>query len=316
MAFFSKRARDSKKVGTETEPFVGGPRISSAGRWPVRVTDFVLSEAYEQPPVDYLEVFFVRDGSFLHESEAGKQTLRKGSIIVSHAPNRQALKHPEKCQLSRIRFLPEWLSEEFQNLIESPFTVAAIVGKQLFHLPDKDSIHVFPARPKRYTHLLSDVDLLRELLLEKTATDTLIRSTLVNILLQVGEEFGNFLRHRGGVDLPEACRRYFARVENRLSRANDSQQLADIEANLIEPDQIEPFTTLFRKHTGLSPAEYLQRRRVDHAAHRLLTSEQRTGVIAKELGFADAADLTRQFEGRHRVSPAVYRQKFAPPPPA
>ncbi len=314
MAFLFKRSNDSTEVGAETEPTIDGPRISNAGRWPVRVTDFLLSEPYEQPPVDYLEIFFVRGGSFLHESEAGKQTLRKGSIIVSHARNRQALKHPENCYLSRVRFLPEWLTEEFHSLIESPFTVAAIVGTQLFHLPDKDSIHVFSARPERYDHLLSDVDLLRDLLLEATATDALTRSTLVKILLQVGEEFGNFLRHRGGVDLPDACRRHFARVENRLNQANDSNELADIEAGLVETEEIEEFTALFRKHTGLSPDEYLQRRRIDHAAHRLLTSEQRAGTIAKELGFSDAANLTRQFETRHRVSPAVYRQKFAPPP--
>lgn len=313
MAFFSKRSSDSTEVGVDTEPTVDGPRISNAGRWPVRVTDFVLTEPYEQPPVDYLEIFFVRGGSFLHESEVGKQTLRKGSVVVSHARNRQALKHPENSQLSRIRFLPEWLTEEFHCLIESPFTVAAIVGEQLFHLPDKDSIHVFSTRPERYYHLLSDVDLLRDLLLEKTATDALVRSILVTILLQVGEEFGNFLRHRGGVDLPAECRRYFARVENRLHRASDNNALVDIETGLIETDQIEDFSAQFRKHTGLSPNEYLQRRRVDHAAHRLLTSEQRAGAIAKQLGFSDATDLTRQFESRHRVSPAVYRQKFAPP---
>jgi len=314
MAFFSRGSNAATEVSAESEPVIGGPRISNAGRWPVRVTDFVLSEPYEQPPVDYLEMFFVRGGSFLHESEAGKQTLRKGSIIVSHARNHQALKHPENCQLSRIRFLPEWLTEDFHNLIESPFTVTAIIGKQLFDLPDKDSIYVFSSRPERYAHLLSDVDLLRDLLVEETATDVLIRSTLVKILLQVGEEFGNFLRHRGGADLPGVCRRFFARVENRLNRASDSYEMADIEAGLIETEEGEDFTAIFKKSTGLSPDEYLMRRRVDHAAHRLLTTEQRAGKIAKELGFSDAADLTRQFENRHRVSSAVYRQKFAPPP--
>jgi len=314
MAFFFKRSSDSTEVGATTGPTTDAPRISNAGRWPVRVTDFLLTEPYEQPPVDYLEIFFVCGGSFLHESEAGKQTLRRGSVIVSHARNRQALKHPENCHLSRIRFLPEWLTEEFHCLIDSPFTVAAILSSQLFHLPHKDSIHVFSTRPGRFDHLLSDVDLLRDLLLEATATDALIRSTLVKILLQIGEEFENFLRHRGGADLPEECRHYFARVENRLNRASESNELADIEAGLIDADEIEDFIVLFKKHTGLSPDEYLLRRRVDHAAHRLLTSEQRAGTIAKELGFSDAADLTRQFENRHRVSPAVYRQKFSPPP--
>ncbi len=314
MAFFFKRSNDSTEVGAETEPPVGGPRISNAGRWPVRVTDFVLTEPYEQPPVDYLEIFLVRGGSFLHESDAGKQTLRKGSIIVSHARNRQALKHPQNCQLSRIRFLPEWLTSEFHSLIESPFTVTAIIGRQLFHLPDKDSIHVFSTRPERFDHLLSDTDMLRDLLLEETPIDVLIRATLVKILLQVGEEFGNFLRHRGGIDLPDQCRDYFARVEHRLNRADDNRQLADIDSQLIETDSAEDFSALFRKSTGLSPDEYLLRRRVDHAAHRLLISEQRAGAIAKQLGFSDAADLTRHFENRHRVSPAVYRQKFAPSP--
>lgn len=310
----SARPTDTGGGDAENATAAGRSSIDNVGRWPVRVTDFVLNEPYEQPPVDYLELFFIRSGSFLHESEAGRQTLRDGSVIISHPGNRQILKHPENCRLSRIRFLPEWLSADFGNLIASPFAASAITGRQFFELPEKESIYVFSARPGRFDYLLRDIDLLRELLTGGADIGVLTRITLVKILLQVGEEFGHFLRRRGGLDLPDSFPTWFERIETRLRmnaaprEALDEELLAGLDAG-----SADDFDALLKKHTGLGAEDYLLRRRLDHAACRLLTSELRTGIIARDLGFSDSADLTRKFENRYRVSPAVYRQKFAPP---
>ena len=317
-------------------PAVGDLRIRNAGRWPLRVTDFLLDEPYEQPPVDYLEIFYVRSGSFLHESDAGRQTQRDGAVIISHPHNRHLLKHVENCHLTRVRVLPEWLTPDFTRLVTAEFVVSAIFGRTWFDLPDRDSIHVFDTRPERRRHLISDLDLMRELLLEVGEHEpsgderVLLRATLVSFLLQLGAEFGNFLRRRGGVSLNEECHHFLRRVEwlltceGGLSAADGGARPAVPDSFSAEPDlflkaipsgkeQLGPveFGERFQHITGLHPDEYLLRRRLDHAAHRLLTTEERTGKIATALGFDNAAGLTKPFEARYRVSPAVYRQKFS-----
>lgn len=305
----------------------GDRRIRNAGRWPLRVTDFYLDEPYEQPPVDYLEIFYVRSGSFLHESDAGRQTQRDGAAIISHPRNRHLLKHVENCHLTRVRFLPEWLTPDFPRLLTAEFALSAMFSKSWFHLPDRDSIHVFDTRPERRAHLVSELELMRSLLEEANHREptgdeqALLRASLVSFLLQIGAEFGTFLRHRGGLVLPDKCRAFLLRMESLL--VNDASPgsfegigyVAANEQNTSageEPgdDEHGDFAARFRHVIGLTMEDYLLQRRVDHAAYRLLTSEQRTGKIATALGFADAAALTLKFEARYRVSPAVYRQKF------
>jgi AraC-like DNA-binding protein len=147
----------------------------------------------------------------------------------------------------------------------------------------------------------------------RAACGELTRATLVRFLLQIGEEYGHFLRHRGGFSLAAGQYRLLRDIEAHLHL---ELALDSLEPTWIEDENREAFAGDFKQATGLTPDEYLMRRRLDHAAHRLLTTEQRTGIIAEALGFADLADLTRHFEARYRISPAVYRQKFAPPPPS
>ena len=344
MALFSNRKTQSSNEAVSPNgssastriPVGGHPRIQNAGRWPLRVTDFFLDEPYEQPPVDYLEIFYIRSGSFLHESEAGRQTQRDGAVIISHPHNRHLLKHVENCHLTRVRVLPEWLTPDFSRLVSAEFVVSAIFGRSWFDLPDRDSIHVFDTRPERRRFLLGDLDLLRDLLLEvgdhEPSGDerALLRATTVSFLLQIGAEFGNFLRRRGGVSLDEKCHHFLRRVEwlltceGGLSAAEGGARTAVPDSFLADPDLFlkalpaekdvltaVEFAEHFQHETGLHPDDYLLRRRVDHAAHRLLTTEERTGKIGTALGFDNAAALTKPFEARYRVSPAVYRQKFS-----
>lgn len=344
MALFSKRnstvddeavSKNGSTAPTQMPPS-GDLRIRNAGRWPLRVTDFFLDEPYEQPPVEYLEIFYVRSGSFLHESDAGRQTQRDGAVIISHPHNRHLLKHVENCHLTRVRLLPEWLTPDFSRLVSAEFVVSAIFGRTWFDLPDRDSIYVFDTRPDRRRHLISDLELMRDLLLEVEEREpsgderALLRATLVSFLLQIGAEFGNFLRRRGGVLLNEECHHFLRRVEwlltceGGLSAAEGGARAGVAESFLDDPElflkaipsgkrelEAVDFAERFQHATGLHPDEYLLRRRLDHAAHRLLTTEARTGKISTALGFENAAGLTRPFEARYRVSPAVYRQKFS-----
>jgi len=78
---------------------------------------------------------------------------------------------------------------------------------------------------------------------------------------------------------------------------------------LARQAQLSPtaFRTAFRAVTGQSPRRWLEERRVDLAARRLLGTDLSIAAIADEVGYADAYHFSRVFKRITGKAPAVYR---------
>jgi transcriptional regulator GlxA family with amidase domain len=71
------------------------------------------------------------------------------------------------------------------------------------------------------------------------------------------------------------------------------------------------FTRRFRRATGNSPIEYIQRVRIE-AAKRALESGDRVSVVAGRVGYDDASSFRRLFSRLVGLSPADYRARYGP----
>ncbi|SDR48918.1 transcriptional regulator, AraC family with amidase-like domain [Rhizobiales bacterium GAS113] len=71
------------------------------------------------------------------------------------------------------------------------------------------------------------------------------------------------------------------------------------------------FARLFREATGMTPAEFVERLRVDAARRLLENPAQRRECIATECGFGSADTLRRVFQKRVGVTPSQYRDRFS-----
>lgn len=69
------------------------------------------------------------------------------------------------------------------------------------------------------------------------------------------------------------------------------------------------FARLFRSAIGMSPHQYILRRRVDAVAMRLGTSADPIDQIASDCGFCDRYHLTRAFKQIRGIGPAAFRRK-------
>jgi transcriptional regulator GlxA family with amidase domain len=78
---------------------------------------------------------------------------------------------------------------------------------------------------------------------------------------------------------------------------------------------VRTFTRRFRAETGLSPARWLVRQRIDHARRLLETTDLGIDQIARRAGFGTAAALRQQFHQAVGVAPSAYRRTFRPPAP-
>ena len=107
----------------------------------------------------------------------------------------------------------------------------------------------------------------------------------------------------GGVPRP-ALRRVLERVEDDLA---GDLTLADLarEANLSRYH----FARLFKESTGLPPHRYVVGRRVERAAKLLAGTESPISEIAREVGFANQAQLNYHLKRLLGLTPAALRRQ-------
>lgn len=109
-------------------------------------------------------------------------------------------------------------------------------------------------------------------------------------------------------------------VRPRVSASRFHPVFAHIEANLGAPLRLadlarlihlEPtyFSRLFRRTFGLSPTQYLLRRRTRAVQQRLQGTNDTLDAIAAETGFCDAFHLSRTFRRLAGVSPSDFRKR-------
>jgi transcriptional regulator GlxA family with amidase domain len=69
---------------------------------------------------------------------------------------------------------------------------------------------------------------------------------------------------------------------------------------------------LMTHYTGVSPADYIERARLDRARHLLRTSTLSLKEVAREAGYGDVHHFTRVFSRRCQMPPGEYRKRGAP----
>ncbi len=73
------------------------------------------------------------------------------------------------------------------------------------------------------------------------------------------------------------------------------------------------FERRFKRATGYSPIDYVQRLRVEEARRRLERTDTAIDEIGWEVGYEDAAAFRRLFKRVTRLTPGAYRRKFRMP---
>jgi transcriptional regulator GlxA family with amidase domain len=75
---------------------------------------------------------------------------------------------------------------------------------------------------------------------------------------------------------------------------------------------VRTFTRRFRDETGLSPAQWLIRQRVEHARLLLENTDLSVDEVARRAGFGTAVSLRQNLRAAVGVAPLAYRRTFRP----
>lgn len=74
----------------------------------------------------------------------------------------------------------------------------------------------------------------------------------------------------------------------------------------LSPKQLE---RLARRSLGLSPQRLVQRIRLEHAVHEIVTTDAPLSRVAASCGFYDQSSFTKQFRAVLGVTPGAYRRR-------
>ena len=71
----------------------------------------------------------------------------------------------------------------------------------------------------------------------------------------------------------------------------------------------QQFYAVFRRETGLSPRDYIMRKRLHEIELLLTTTDLTLGEIAEKTGWSDPFQLSRRFRSLYGIPPGEYRRK-------
>jgi AraC-like DNA-binding protein len=284
-------------------------RIENSGRWPVRLTQFQLIDDYEFPATNFPEIFFVQEGNFLHETDAGTQAVREGVAMMVNPGHRHTVKQPDEVVITRVRFLPEWLAKEYEIIMRSPDVLSLFFDQSWFRHPRDENLHVFTTRGDGASRVRSELEYLRGLLRDKRHLEPITRVSVLKLMMLLADEYRRFWRGVSEIEiLPEAAHA-LDEIESSIHRAEAFDPAAMSRGGFEKRAMEQAFGEL----TGMTMVDYAQRRRVFHAASHLLTTREEPRRISKALGWPTTAEFSKQFEAVFDIPPAVYREKFGLP---
>ncbi|MEM9015560.1 MAG: helix-turn-helix domain-containing protein [Verrucomicrobiota bacterium] len=281
-------------------------RIENSGRWPVRITHFYLIDEYEFPATNFPEIFFVQEGTFLHETDVGTQAVREGAVVVVNPGHRHTVKQPEEVVLTRVRYLPEWLTHEYEIIVNSQTVLALFFDQSWFRYPRDENLHVFTTRTEGANRIRAELEYLNQLLKEKRSLEPIARVSMLKLMMLLSDEHHRFWRGVSEVEMRPEAKHALDQIERSIQKAEDFVP-SRMSRGGFEKAAIE---ASFEEVTGMTLAEYAHRRRVFHAACRLLTDEVEPRRISKDAGFATMSEFNREFESVFDIAPTVYREKF------
>lgn len=294
MALFQKKASHSDN------------RIENAGRWPIRLTHFHLTDDYNFPATNYPEIFYVQKGGLLHETKSGKQTIREGFAMLVHPGHQHTISNPEGVTVSRIRYLPEWFAMEFATIFSLPDVLTLFFDQSWLQYPRDDSLHVFNTREESRVVIQSELDYLQDVLKTGDNLTPVTRMSLLKIMNALANDFQRYWRGAGGPALTGPVKFALDLIERRVFAGEPFRETA-LRGGAYDKAEVE---SSFRAYTGLSPSEYCERRRIFHAAYYLIATTEDTERIAKNTGFSDLAKFDAAFDNTFEITSDVYREKF------
>jgi AraC family transcriptional regulator, L-rhamnose operon transcriptional activator RhaR len=283
-------------VGAKMFPQVGAPVHVNR---PIHRGDIPLHQH------DFVEIALVLKGHAVHRSIAGVATVKRGSALVLHPGQWHAYERCHELHLYNCCFGTQLLQRELAWLVSDPLIAPLVAGR-----PGRLTPICFTVDEPGITSCQHALDHLHD---AQDKDRIRARADLVGALLLV---LGELARQLGSA--PDQRR------QNESSHPAVAGVMDLLEGDLAKEWSLEDIAgrldlnrshviRLFRRRTGLTPMNWLARRRGEQAAVLLLTTDLPIATIGKQVGWHDANYFARRFRSLFNLSPREYRDQLPTP---
>ena len=132
----------------------------------------------------------------------------------------------------------------------------------------------------------------------KITSSLKIQSFIMDVLTNIGPELWK------SFNIDPRILKIIRFIENNLDKKNNNATLANVIH--MAPNS---FSRLFRENTGISPHQFLQKRKVAYACELFEHSNKTIEEMSLLLGFSDRYHFTRVFTSVTGIPPGLYRSR-------
>jgi AraC family cel operon transcriptional repressor len=234
---------------------------------------------------DFYELFWVQNGKVRHHLPDGAQTLAEGSVVFLSPGQTHALQgrgeHALVVSLCLHPALVNALVERHPSLAGHLFWSAKGIAQHHRDMRELAALNHTAVQ------------------LERSRCDTIAAEAF--LLPLCAELTGDSYPGDAPDWLVHACR-----------AARDPAVFRDGAAGLVAlTGKAHPHVSRsMRKHFGMTPSDYINRIRMDHAARALTTDAETVGQIAADCGIPNMSHFHKLFRAAFGDTPLQYRQKL------
>lgn len=253
---------------------------------------------------DCVEIGIVLRGKAAHLYNGDTRFLYPGDVLILAPEQRHSFPEVENFSMCNVLFHPRELNIPQQDLVKFP-------GFQDIFNPDPDDYescrHFFHLVDDDFRHIRMLLSLMRKE--QKNIGRSGYRSAMLGL-------FMNFLCHL----LRSYCSSNESAVPNYYEQ-NVESAVKYLKMHYLKPFDLEyllkisamsrsNFIKRFRIVAGVSPMQFVIRKRIAHAARMIAVSDLPISQIAIECGFCDSSHFSKCFRNVTGESPRAYRQRM------
>lgn len=261
---------------------------------------------------DFYALYLVGGGRGAHCINAHPYAMTRGDVYIMPPKATHAYRDYKNLEIHAFYFQPQVFSPDEQNALralggfrelfvtffdEQPDGVAALRRDHRLHLT-----------PERFAQAERVIEEIREEIAGENEGALLARGQFFRLLVWLSRWRGELdsRDHNARATGHDAALADVLRVcEERFAQPLSVPQLAAL--MFLSPGH---FSELFHRETGMPPAAYLRRLRLERARTLLRDSNLSTSKIAQQTGFETSARLSRAFRAQLNTTPTAYRANF------
>ena len=253
---------------------------------------------------DCTEIGIITQGEALHLCNGECRRIHPGDVLILYPDQLHSFPETENLSMYNVLFRRQELNIPQYDLVKFPRYQEIFMPEESGNMPGYRIFHLTPAD---FKHLRVLLKLMKEE--QKNIGRTGHRSAIMGL-------FMNMLCH--------LLRSFSAADENELP--GSYEQNIDTAVNYLKKHYLEPFDLdyllkisamsrsnfmkRFRIVAGVSPMQFVIRKRIAHAARMIAVSDLSISQIAIECGFCDSSHFSKCFRNVTGESPRAYRQRM------